>query len=350
MLCPCADGVVERPQQAGLQPVCPRPDFPVNRPGGAASLQAALSAATTSNQRASLEALQIDMLAPSTRPSVLSRVATWQTICAAWSVPPFPMTLDNIRKAAASFKQGRYRSAKQYFSVVSAYQLREFGIELPSALRGTIRDVCRSIERGQGPAKLKDAFFLPQLQQLVALDDSTAFAVENPQHSVDVVILGCWFMLREIELAQAEVHHLQADDRAVTLAIPFHKTDSRGSMCQRTLECACLGQVSLLCPVHAAQRHLRRLRAAEGFRGDRSPLVPAADWAVASKTQTIDMIRSTLAACGPLKTRRNLWTVKSQQAAAHPSGREFRQWLQPTLNPLGTFRDSTWPWSTICVL
>lgn len=277
-------------QLADLHSGRSRFDLPVNRAGGHASLSAALTAAEPRHQSESLAALHQDILAPSTRPSVVSRVATWRAICEAWGVPSFPMAPDNIKKVAASLKRGHYRSAKQYFSVVASYQRRELGVELPPYLRSLIRDACRSIERGLGPAVLKDAFCLFHVQALVRQDNLTAFSAECAAHTVDVVILGSWFMLRELELAQAEYHHLQVHGRTVSLAVPFQKTCSRGDMCQRALDCACADDLAPLCPFHAACRHIHRVRAANTFQGPRG--------GVLAKAETIKMIRSTLAACG----------------------------------------------------
>lgn len=37
----------------------------------------------------------------------------------------------------------------------------------------------------------------------------------NIWHASDVVVLGCWFMLRELELNAARVPHLYLEDRQV---------------------------------------------------------------------------------------------------------------------------------------
>jgi len=78
-------------------------------------------------QRASftlaLVAAQPNILARSTE-SQQSRVRTYRAICAAWGVAPFPLSVENIRCSAASFKAGGYRSAALYFQAAVNYQLR----------------------------------------------------------------------------------------------------------------------------------------------------------------------------------------------------------------------------------
>ena len=44
------------------------------------------------------------------------------------------------------------------------------------------------------------------------------------------MILGCWFMLREIELARARWAHVYLQGNSVHVMLPVHKTDPGGSL------------------------------------------------------------------------------------------------------------------------
>ena len=294
----------EQPMGSSLDSAAaPRRDFPAVRDGAHASLQLALAAALPDRQADSLRALSDDLLAPSTRPSVESRLRTWQAICEAWGQPSFPLTIDNVRRASASFKAGRYRSAKQYFAIVSTYQQRELGLPVDPMVRQAMKDHIRSTERGLGPSQLKEAFMMPMIGPLVQLHDRDPFAATTVAHAVDVIILGVWWMLREVELAAARAQHLQVYNNTVTLTLPFSKTDSGGHMVSRSLECACSDAVHAFCPFHAAIRHRTRLARRFGREPTTEPLLPDSDGEVFDKAGTIEVIRSVLTAAGIQLTR-----------------------------------------------
>lgn len=46
----------------------------------------------------------------------------------------------------------------------------------------------------------------------------------------DVFIVGCWFMMREIEMAGALRHHLTLEGNEVRMLIPVHKTSTSMSL------------------------------------------------------------------------------------------------------------------------
>lgn len=159
-------------------------------------------------------------------------------------------------------------------------------------VRATIKDCVRSIKRGLGPSALKDSF---DVWQLVAQPDEEAvssFDHTNLWHALDVVVLGCWFMLRELELSAARVPHMYLEDRQVHILLPVHKTQQAGSWTARTLSCACSsGRLMDLCPWHSAHRHLRRVRLHDHYRDQVNfPLVPTRDGSTMSKVQVIEMI------------------------------------------------------------
>ena len=243
-------------------PSIARRDFPAVRDGAGASLQLALSAAQPHHQESSLRALGQDMLAPSSGPSVDSRLRTWQTICDAWAQPCFPLTLDNVRRASASFKARRCLSAKQYFAIVCAYQQRELGIPIDPIIRQCIKGNLRSIERGLGPSRLKEAFPLPALRPLICPTDIEPFDSGRVAHAADVLVIGVWWMLREVELAAARVQHLQVHHTTATLTLPFSKTDCGGQMVSRAPWSV------PACPRHTYFAHTTQL----------SGTAPAPDW------------------------------------------------------------------------
>ena len=102
------------PQQA-VSPAQVRADLPVAFQGKRANLSAALEAARPNQRARSLAALDEDVLARSTAPAHESRLRTYQAVCKAWDLEPFPLSNENVRAFAASLKAGGYRSAAVYF-------------------------------------------------------------------------------------------------------------------------------------------------------------------------------------------------------------------------------------------
>lgn len=277
-----------------------RADLPMIQPfGRRASFTLALNAAQPNNRKRALDELDRDILARSSQPSQESRVRTYRALCAAWQVDPFPMTIESIRCAGASMKAGFYRSSNLYFQSAVNYQLRFLREPVHPLLRATIRDVNRSIKRGLGPSKLKEGFDVFSMAALIDPEDSSPFDALNVHHFADVVIIGSWFMMREIEIAGAVSPHLSLHGLEVQLALPVHKTSTDGNMTLRSLRCPCKVILHKLCPWHAAERHLIRLCARrDGRTQHRQPLVPAEDGRVLSKFRFIELLRNTLRAAG----------------------------------------------------
>lgn len=180
-------------------------------------------------------------------------------LASASEIPPWPLNVDIVRCVGASLKEGGYRSAALYFSAAIQYQLRDLGETVSPLVRHSIWDTVRLIARGLGPGALKDAFPLQALDVIPNSPTEQPFDMEDPGHFKDVMILGSFFMLREIELSAAKAQYLSLDGNQVALTIPVHKTDVQGSLEYRSLVCACHAQALSLCPWHAAARHSLRL-------------------------------------------------------------------------------------------
>ena len=285
--------------QLEVEPVRERSDFPAPFQGKRASLAHALEAAAPNNRKKSLEALDFDMLSRSSNPSMESRVRTYQAICAAWEISPWPLSPTNIRCVAASFKMGGYRSAAVYFSAVTSYQLRHLRTEVDGISRRCIKDCVRSIRRGLGVTALKDAFDARLLVNISVVDDTIPFNFAEVGHLRDASLIAIWFMLREIEFSNAKLSHLTLIGDEVQLTLPLHKTDSYGRLTTRSLRCCCRIRRSTLCPWHAAERHLVRVSLHRHLRGgDQFPLFPTEEGRTPSKYLVINAFRKLISELG----------------------------------------------------
>ena len=200
---------------------------------------------------------------------------------------------------AASLKAGFDRSPQLYVQAAAGYQMRTLGLPVDSLVRGTIKEVVRSVKRGLGPAKLKDSFDVWKLQFTTVSDDEDSFDLTSVEHCTAMVIIGCWWMLREIEMSAAKIQHLYVEGGLAHLLLPVHKTETAGSLSVRSLGCACKGSPARLCPWHAVERHLVRVYGHKAYRAQQYfPLFPTADGMAPSKQTMVQALETVLQAAG----------------------------------------------------
>ena len=97
-------------------------------------------------------------------------------LTAAWALPAWPISLDSVRKVAASLRRGRYRSAQNYFDAAVTYQEHFRGEPVDPLLRRALRRYAKAVVRGLAGSKLKAIFPAMRLEPL--LDTSPASAAE----------------------------------------------------------------------------------------------------------------------------------------------------------------------------
>ena len=281
-----------------------RGDLPGTVAGKRANLQAALDAALPNQRLRSLKALDDDILAKSTNPANDARVRTYLAICRSWEAVAFPLNPENVHCFAASLKAGQYRSAAVYFQSIVGHQQRTLRTPVEPLVRQCIRDYTRSILRGLGVSKLKDSFNGMLIGNIPFTDEISAFTFSELSHCRDASLIGLWFMLREIEMANAHAVDFTLHGSEVHLTVPLQKTDQRGTYTQRTLTCTCAAKVHNMCVWHAAERHVLRVEA-HPRRGDcqHFPLFPTWDGLPAPKKTFIEAIRTVIEATGTSLTR-----------------------------------------------
>ena len=302
-----------------------RPDLPARRYTPRASMQVAMDAGAPNNRKRALAQLDDAVLASSTRDPMQSRLRTWTTLCRQWNVEPWPLDLYNVRAVAASLKAGAYKSAELYFDAAIWHQIHVRQEAVSPSLRRVLKDMVRSIKRGLPGTKVKAAFPFAALERIVEpLTFNQAYDAANPHHTVDLVIVAVWFMLREKELAAARIGDIDVQGDSLALSIPLRKTAQGGQveLTRRQLQCACRTRTSPRCPVHAAIRHLRRLRAA-GFHQLDDPLAPTTTGATSSRADNVELIRNLLTTAevpttynDPLSDRRELYGGHSCRVAS----------------------------------
>eukprot|EP00435_Cladocopium_sp_Y103_P049910 s2136_g15.t1 len=280
-------------------------DLPVVRQTKRASFQAALDAALPNNRRRCVEALERDVLANTTKPSMDSKVKTYQAICVAWRVA-WPISLHSVQCFGASLKEGAYKSSQGFFQAIFIYQRRYLQQDVDPVVRSAARDYTRSIARGLGPSVLKDCFDVSRLADIPIEYQISPFDMQAVAHGRDVLLLASWFMLRELELANCKWSHIYIEKSNINVMLPVQKNDTAGSLTMRSLRCACRIRIHPLCPVHAAKRHLERVQAHHEFRFQADfPVVPNESGEIATKYYMVQFFRRTIEAAGVALTRPN---------------------------------------------
>ncbi|CAE7595796.1 unnamed protein product [Symbiodinium sp. CCMP2592] len=235
-----------------------RKDIPLRRDTRRACKRTAFEAALPENREAALAEIDENILAKSSQAPFQSRVRTWQEACETWAVAPWPISAEAVRKVAATFRRGGYRSVQNYFDAAVSYQEYSFAA----------------------------IFAVDRLVALVSRVDppgSDAWSPWVTAHAVDALILA------DIDVA----------DGTVALRLPLHKTATGGEveLTQRQLRCACGATVAPLCPYHAALRHVSRLRrAGRWVRG--APLFPDGTGDTWEKSEAVLFFRRVLLAAG----------------------------------------------------
>jgi len=193
-------------------------------------------------------------------------------------------------------------------------------------------DCTRSITRGAGPAAFKDAFRFEALADVADLPKVEHLPAQPAAFSGEVlapfalVVLGGWWLAREIECSFAEAHDMSLDvaKLQVSWALPVSKTDPRALGAVRTHGCLCAGGGSRLlsmCPFHFAQKYLNLL--VSYFGSDacdparRLPLFPTVSGDVVSKKAAIDAICRVAASVGEAPTRPDGLGVQRPRFGGH---------------------------------
>lgn len=99
--------------------------------------------------------------------------------------PPWLLQVGAIRCIGASLSAGGCRSASLSFFSAVQYQLRGLGEPI--------------VTRGLGPSSLKDIFLLQALDMIKPGATDAPFNMDNLLHFRDVMVIGSFFMLRDVD-------------------------------------------------------------------------------------------------------------------------------------------------------
>lgn len=178
------------------------------RPTKRAPLQAAIDAAFP---RRCVEALERDISASTTPPAVDSKVKTFVSICRAWQVAPWPVSMESILAFGALLKKGGHKSSQGFFQAVFIYQRRH----LQTEVAGLCDQECCERLCSQHLSRAW-TFDLEGFLRCGVLDKETcysydveSFTMNSAVHGRDVLVLAGWYMMRELPVADGRTSTLK---------------------------------------------------------------------------------------------------------------------------------------------
>ena len=220
------------------------------------------------------------------------------------------------------FKAGGYKSYRNYLGRAKDFHITS-GFPWTDALQRVASRCTRSVLRGLGgPTRSEPFDFLDVVKHLEGVEEPL---IENgPIFPQVMVVVGVYFMLRELELSAIDVSDSSfSQNDSVTLNLPVSKTDWMAKGCRRTWSCLCsLGRPW---PVHVLSAYVKILSDRGQLGG---PLIRTIEGRFCTKQAVVDTIRHAVHAAGGLaKSTSGEWVV---------SGHTFRVTGARTLHSLGT--------------
>ena len=273
---------------------------PTVRPTARASSGAPSVALTESDRARIMETFMSDMRARSSIGPHASWLRTWVRLHERWwgqSVPPWPLSPDNIFVVAALMKDAGYRSFPNYVSAAKDTHI-QMGYPWSHQLKLAVTRATASTQRGIGAAHQCQE--LPLAEALSVIHGPAPIVNQGPAQCGHVFIMGEFHVVRGIELISALASHLTVDEVALTETwhLPVSKTDAQAIGCSRTWGCTC-GHAPA-CPYHTAAAHLHWLKAtfgdAQGTMPPDLPLFPT----ITGKHTSAERLSSTVAAVADL--------------------------------------------------
>ena len=170
-----------------------------------------------SDMEEAAEQFFLDMHAPSNRHVVNAKLNTVRNTLLLWHVPLFPPTVAKLNAIGVVLKAGKYKSAETYYSVYRGACERS-GFAFDSTMTRAVKDGVRSVTRGLGgPSR---AMALP-FDKLHLLPGSGPWCSKGPANPRNLVVLGSWFMMREMEASNAKVGHMEVREVEGKLQVTF---------------------------------------------------------------------------------------------------------------------------------
>jgi hypothetical protein len=266
--------------------------------------QSALAAASSDALRqASLKTFMESMVAPSNSSCQDSLLRTWAAFHDAWfegSSSVLPLTVPKVYAVCSMFRAGGYRSIDNYLSRIKDHHIGH-GHAWSDQLHRAFRKSRRAVTRGVGPARQSAEFNLVAAHNTLLEHDGSPVCSGGPLGVKSLLVCGCFWMLRELEISCSLVRHITVDFESLTVCwrLPASKTDVMALGTVRSWGCVCTSGKAVPCPVHAVIAQLALLESRFGLARIREgalPLFPSATGGFVEKRHVVSSIEHVAAA------------------------------------------------------
>ena len=289
-----------------------RKDMPIIRQSGRQANRVDLSLGSdVAKSHAALVDFEADFFARSTRQSRDALLQTWFRFHGMWfpsCVPVVPLTTEKLVKVSCIFKQGGYKAFRNYLGRVKDYHC-ELGHAWTEDLRRTSRKCVRSVLRGlAGPTRSEPFHFDSVVAYLKECDEPVCST--GPESPLAMVVIGVYFMLRELELSAIDMTDVVFGTDSITLSLPVSKVDWQAKGCTRTWSCVC--HLNYHCPFHILKLYDEKIRSSRCT----GPWIATATGEYCTKQGVVDTLRHVVRATGGVvQNQAGNWTM---------SGHSFR--------------------------
>ena len=243
------------------------------------------------------------MVGPSNSSSQDSLLRTWAAFheaCFEGSSSVLPLTVPKVYAVCSMFRAGGYRSIDNYLSRIKDHHIGH-GHEWSDQLHRAFRKSRRAVTRGIGPARQSADFNLEAAHDTLLEHDGSPVCSGGPLGVKSLLVCGCFWMLRELELSCSLVRHITVDLESLTVfwRLAASKTDVMALGTVRSWGCVCTSGKAVPCPVHAVIAQLALLESRFGvprIREGALPLFPSATGGFVEKRHVVSSIEHVAAA------------------------------------------------------
>ena len=236
-----------------------------------------------SEQRAAMALAVREIQAESSRGPAASKLRTIERFLKCFNLSLIPFTVQVVYALGAALKWRKYRAAEQYLYMARATAERR-GAVVSKAAGRAVTDMIRSCRRGLGPSRRCEGLIMENMPALPG--SSASWAAGGPWRPRATLIVGAWYMLREVEFSNAELRAVFFNmlQQSVTLTLPVSKADPSALGTTVTHGCCCLSvaldasspilcrdlaRSRALCPFHQLLDHMTFMRRQYPNRFDR---------------------------------------------------------------------------------
>ena len=128
-----------------------------------------------------------------------------------------PLTVESLERVSCLFKIGACKSFKNYLSRIKELHT-EWGYPWTMPLANAAKRCTRSVLRGLGGPVRSEAFDLEQVVNWLQSGNHVDTHQDGPRSPLAAVIVGVYFLLRELELSAIDMEDVSFTSSTVTLS------------------------------------------------------------------------------------------------------------------------------------